>query len=164
MKEQKYRGSGGAQPSPLTIAYLSWFYTGKFPKAPGTMGSLATLPLIYLLHALHFNLFHLILLIVVLYASSVWITQKVQTTYGLHDPQWIVIDEVIGMLVTWAFVPTVDFPTLFLVFSTFRLFDIIKIWPASYFDRLHHGVGTITDDVVSGVYAGISCYLIQQFF
>ena len=159
MKDQKNQG-----PSALTMAFLSWFYTGKFPKAPGTMGSLATLPLIYLLHALHFNIYHLILLIVVLYAAAVAVTQQVQKTYGLHDPQWIVIDEVIDMLVTWAFVPTVDFPTLFLVFSTFRLFDIIKFWPASYFDRLHHGVGTITDDVVSGLYAGISCILIEHFF
>jgi phosphatidylglycerophosphatase A len=159
MKEQKNRG-----PSPLTMTFLSWFYTGKSPKAPGTVGSLATLPLIYLLNALQFNIYHLILLIVVLYVAAVAITQQVQKTYGLHDPQWIVIDEVIGMLVTWAFVPTVDFPTLFLVFSTFRLFDIIKFWPASYFDRLHHGVGTITDDVVSGIYAGISCMLIEHFF
>ena len=158
MKEQKIRG-----PGPLATGFLSWFYVGKFPKAPGTMGSLATLPLIYLLHALHFNIYHLIILIVVLYATSVAVTQQVQKTYDLHDPQWIVIDEVIGMLITWAFVPTVDFPNLFLVFSLFRLFDIIKFWPASYFDRLHHGAGTITDDVVSGIYAGISCYLIQQF-
>ena len=159
MKEQKIRG-----PSPLTMAFLSWFYTGKFPKAPGTMGSLATLPLIYLLHALHFNIYHLLILIGVLFALAVAVTQQVQKTYELHDPQWIVIDEVIGMLITWTFVPTVDFPNLFLVFSLFRLFDIIKIWPANYFDRLHHGFGTITDDVVSGMYAGISCYLIQQIF
>ncbi len=159
MKEQKIRG-----PSPLTTAFLSWFYTGKFPKAPGTAGSFATLPLIYLLHALNFNIYHLIFLIAILYASAVAVTQQVQKTYELHDPQWIVIDEVIGMLITWAFVPSVDFPNLFLVFSLFRLFDIIKFWPASYFDRLHHGVGTITDDVVSGIYAGISCYLIQYFF
>ena len=159
MKEQKIQG-----PGPLTTGFLSWFFTGKFPKAPGTVGSLATLPLIYLIHALHFNIYHLILFITALYATAVTVTQKVQMQFELHDPQWIVIDEVIGMLVTWAFVPTVDFPNLFLVFSLFRLFDIIKFWPASYFDRLHHGVGTITDDVVSGIYAGISCYLIQQIF
>jgi phosphatidylglycerophosphatase A len=159
MKEQHLRG-----PSVITTAFLSWFYVGKFPKAPGTMGSLATLPLIYLLHALDFNIYHLIIFISILYAAAVWITQQVQKTYGLHDPQWIVIDEVIGMLITWAFVPTVDFPNIFLVFSLFRLFDIIKFWPASYFDRLHHGVGTITDDVVSGIYAGISCLVIEHFF
>jgi len=151
-------------PSPLTMLFLSWFYTGKFPKAPGTMGSLATLPLIYFLHYLQFNTYSLIALIVFLFVVAVYVTEKVQKKYHLHDPQWIVIDEVIGMLITWSFVQTIDFPTLFLVFGTFRLFDIIKIWPASYFDRLHHGAGTITDDVISGLYAGIMTILIQKLF
>jgi phosphatidylglycerophosphatase A len=158
MKEQKIQA-----PSIPTVLFLSWFYTGKFPKAPGTIGSLATLPLIYLLNYLHVNIYSLMALIVILFISSVIVTEHVQKKYHLHDPQWIVIDEVIGMLITWSFVRTIDFPTLFLVFSFFRLFDIIKIWPASYFDRLHHGFGTIMDDVVSGVYAGIITVLIQKF-
>ena len=91
------------------------------------------------------------------------LTQKIQKEFQLHDPQWIVIDEVIGMLITWAFVMNIEPATIFLVFSSFRMFDIIKIWPASYFDRLHHGFGTITDDVISGLYAGIFTFLIQKF-
>lgn len=158
MKEQNLRG-----PSILTTLFLSWFYTGKSPKAPGTVGSLATLPLIYLLHYLQINIYSLIALIVILFIAAVFVTEHVQTKYQLHDPQWIVIDEVIGMLITWSFVRTIDYPTLFLVFATFRLFDIIKIWPASYFDRLHHGVGTITDDVISALYAGIITYLVTNF-
>lgn len=158
MKEQKNQG-----PNLLTTLFLSWFYTGKFPKAPGTVGSLATLPLIYLIHYLQFNIYSLIALIVVLYIAAVVVTENVQKKFHLHDPQWIVIDEVIGMLITWSFVRTIDFPVIFLVFSTFRLFDIIKIWPASYFDRHPHGMGTITDDVISGVYAGIITYFAQKF-
>ena len=159
VKDQNLQGPGG-----LPLLFLSWFYTGKFPKAPGTFGSLATLPLIYLLHSLHFNIYSLITFIAVLYLAAVIVTEKVQNTYALKDPQWIVIDEVIGMLITWAFVREIDFPTLFLVFTLFRLFDIIKVWPASYFDRLHHGFGTITDDVVSGLFAGIFTVSIQKFF
>lgn len=158
MKEQKIQG-----PSLIVILFLSWFGTGKIPKAPGTMGSLATLPLIYLLHHLQINIYSLITLIIFLYVSAVVVTQKVQIKYGLKDPQWIVIDEVIGMLITWAFVRSIDFPVLFLVFGLFRLFDIVKIWPASYFDRMNHGVGTITDDVISGLYAGIITFFIQKF-
>jgi phosphatidylglycerophosphatase A len=158
MKEQKIQG-----PSILATLFLSWFYTGKVPKAPGTLGSLATLPLIFILHYLQINIYSLIGLIVLLYVTAVLVTQKVQVQYGLKDPQWIVIDEVIGMLITWAFVMNIEFHTLFLVFASFRMFDIIKIWPASYFDRLHHGVGTITDDVISGVYAGIITLLAQKF-
>ncbi len=159
MKEQKIQN-----PPFLTILFLSWFYSGKVPRAPGTFGSLATLPLIYLLHYLQFNIYHLITLIVVLFIVSVVVTEKVQQKYGLHDPQWIVIDEVIGMLITWGFLMRVDIASLFLVFAFFRLFDIIKIWPASYFDRLHHGIGTITDDVVSGLYAGIVVKICSLIF
>jgi phosphatidylglycerophosphatase A len=155
MKEQK--------PSLPAVLFLSWFYTGKFPKAPGTIGSLATLPLIYLLHYLQFNIYSLLALIVVMYVAAVFITEHIQKKFHLHDPQWIVIDEVIGMLITWSFVQTIDFPSLFLVFGLFRFFDIVKFWPASYFDKLHHGVGTITDDVVSGIYAGIITVLVQKF-
>jgi phosphatidylglycerophosphatase A len=157
MKEQKIEN-----PPFLVVLYLSWFYTGKFPKASGTAGSLATLPLIYVLHFLQINIYSLFALIISLLASSIILTQQIQKKYHLHDPQWIVIDEVIGMLVCWSFVLTIDYPTLFLVFVTFRFFDIIKIWPASFFDRLHHGAGTILDDVVSGVYAGIITLLMQK--
>lgn len=128
------------------------------------MGSLATLPLIVLLHYLDFNLYSLIALTLVLYVAAVIVTQKVQQKYELHDPQWIVIDEVIGMLITWAFVMKIDVVSLCLVFGVFRVFDIVKIWPASYFDRLHHGFGTITDDVISALYAGICIVLFQKYF
>ena len=158
MKVQKFQG-----PSLLTTLFLSWFYTGKSPKAPGTVGSLATLPLIYLLHYLSINIYTLIILILFLYATAVVVTQNVQKKFHLHDPQWIVIDEVIGMLITWSFVLSVELPILAVVFLTFRFFDIIKIWPASYFDRLDHGMGTITDDVISGIYAGIFTFFIQKF-
>lgn len=159
MKDQKIQGPKG-----LTLIFLSWFYTGKFPKAPGTIGSLATLPIIYILHSLNFNLYSLIALISSLYIIAIILTEKVQRQYQLHDPSWIVIDEVIGMLITWSFVRSVDIPSMFLVFTLFRFFDIVKIWPASFFDRLHHGIGTITDDVISALYAGISIVLIRHFF
>lgn len=158
MKEQKIQS-----PSVPAVLFLSWFYTGKFPKAPGTMGSLATLPLIFFLHYININIYSLLTLIVALYVAAVIVTEHVQKKYQLHDPQWIVIDEVIGMLITWSFVRTIDFPILFLVFSLFRFFDIIKIWPASYFDRMHHGFGTITDDVISALYAGIITMMAQKF-
>ncbi len=158
MKEQKIQ-----TPSVPVVLFLSWFYTGKFPKAPGTIGSLATLPLIFFLHYININIYSLLTLIVALYVAAVIVTEHVQKKYQLHDPQWIVIDEVIGMLITWSFVRTIDFPILFLVFSLFRFFDIVKIWPASYFDRLHHGFGTITDDVISALYAGIITMMAQKF-
>jgi phosphatidylglycerophosphatase A len=159
MKAQKIQG-----PSLATVIFLSWFGAGKFPKAPGTMGSLATLPLVFLLHHLNLNTSHLIIFITCLYVAAVIVTQKVQIKFNLKDPQWIVIDEVIGMLIAWSFLQSINILDLLLVFGSFRLFDIIKIWPASWFDRLHHGIGTISDDVVSGLYAGIISLFIRHFF
>lgn len=159
MKDQKIQA-----PSTLSVMFLSWFFTGKAPKAPGTVGSLATIPFIYLLHYLGINIYALIVLIVILYIAAVFVTENIQKKFHLHDPQWIVIDEVIGMLITWAFVMSVEFPHLFLVFGLFRIFDIVKIWPASYFDKHPHGMGTITDDVVSGIYAGVVVKIVTHFF
>ena len=158
MKDQKIEG-----PSWPLMLFLSWFYTGKSPKAPGTVGSLATLPLIFLLHYLQINIYSLIGIILALTATAILTTEYVQKKYHLHDPQWIVIDEVIGMLITWSFVLSINPITLIVVFVTFRFFDIIKIWPASYFDRIQHGSGTIVDDVISGLYAGIISFFIQKF-
>lgn len=159
MKEQKFTGPNG-----LTLLFLTWFYTGKARKAPGTFGSLATLPLILLLSFSGIHLYALVALIVSLTVVAIMVTQKVQVKYGIHDPQWIVIDEVIGMLITWSFVRDHVWYHLILVFGTFRFFDILKFWPASYFDRDPHGYGTILDDVVSGLYAGIFTYGILTFF
>ena len=158
MKEQKIQ-----RPSLPILLFLSWFYSGKFPKAPGTVGSLATVPLIFLINYLNIKTIGLFILILILFTTAVIVTEHIQKKFQLHDPQWIVIDEVIGMLVTWSFVQSVELPMLILVFLSFRIFDIIKIWPASYFDRLHHGIGTISDDVVSGLYAGILCYYFMNF-
>ena len=159
IKEQKFTG-----PSGLTLLFLTWFYTGKARRAPGTFGSLATLPFIVLLSLIGINLYALIALIVALTVIAILVTQKVQVEYGIHDPQWIVIDEVIGMLITWSFVLSLDWYKLILVTVVFRFFDILKIWPASFFDRDPHGYGTILDDVVSGMYAGIFTYGILTFF
>lgn len=150
----------------LTIGYLAWFKTGYSPFAPGTMGSLATIPLIYLFYLLNLNILYFVLIIIVATIITCIITDKVQKKFNVHDPSWIVADEVLGMLVTWTFVyPTFNWVSISLVFGLFRVFDIVKIWPASFFDKkVHHGSGTILDDIVSGIYAGIICLVLQKYF
>lgn len=150
----------------LSTAFLSFFYIGYIPKMPGTWGSLATLPLILLLAQLNTSFTLLIILILALIIVSTFVTDRIQKQRDLHDPQWIVIDEVIGMLVTWAFVfPHSDMTHLIALFLLFRLFDIIKLWPASYFDKkIKHGFGTIFDDVISGMMAGGALMLGKLFF
>ena len=89
----------------------------------------------------------------------------VQKQLELHDPQWIVVDEVLGMATAWLFIQEFTILHLSIIFGLFRFFDIIKFWPASYLDKqVDHGAGTILDDIVSGIYAGAAYLLIYYFF
>lgn len=146
-----------------SLCFLSFFGSGYFPFAPGTAGSLATIPLILLLNYLNINLFFVILFILIITCIACIIAEKTQKSLKVHDPGWIVIDEVIGMLITWCFVfPSIEPLDLLMVFGFFRIFDIFKIWPATFFDKkVKHGSGTILDDVISGFYAGSVCLLVN---
>lgn len=141
------------------VIFLSFFATGFSPKAPGTMGSLASLPLLFVLALLLPTLmlqliFFLIITIAGTYYCHQWI--KNQNSQADHDPSWIVIDEVAGMLIAWIIVGgTQEFIDLLLIFVFFRLFDISKIWPVSTFDRMENAIGVMFDDIVAGILAGL---------
>ncbi len=70
------------------------------------------------------------------------------------DASPIVIDEVVGYLVAMAFFPW-SWGTAIAGFVLFRLFDVMKPWPASALDRVKTGLGVVLDDVAAGVYAGL---------
>lgn len=150
----------------FSLLFLSFFGTGYAPFAPGTVGSLATIPFLYLFSLLNLPLFVLILFTFLLTIIACFSAEYIQKKKGVHDPGWIVIDEVIGMFVTWIFIyPKFNFLSIFLVFLIFRIFDIFKIWPATFFDKkVRHGAGTILDDVVSGIYAGLLLLIGNYFF
>lgn len=134
------------------------------PKAPGTFGSLASIPLIYLIAYLKVSLVTFLVTTALVTVFTCVLTDQIQKKIKLHDPQWIVIDEVLGMLCAWAFIyPQVDIINLSTLFITFRFFDIIKFWPASYFDKMTHGAGTILDDIVSGIFTGVVLVLGNYF-
>ncbi len=78
---------------------------------------------------------------------------KVETSYG-HDPSIVTIDEVLGMWVSLLFLPK----SLLLAvgaFIIFRLLDVVKPWPARFFDRKHGGWNIMLDDVVAGIYTNL---------
>ena len=135
------------------------------PYAPGTWGTLATLPFLYVIGLLHPPFFLFVPLIIIATIISCFIAEVVQKELTLHDPQWIVIDEVLGMSTAWLFIQAHNLLHLVILFILFRFFDIIKIWPASYFDKkVEHGAGTILDDIVSGIYAGVLYLVIFRVF
>ncbi len=147
------------------IFFLSFGWSGFLPKAPGTWGTLFTMPFLYALGLTNSPFFLFLPFIIILTVGSCFIADSVQRDLGTHDPGWIVIDEVIGVFITWLFLPTAYLPHLVLIFILFRLFDIYKIWPATYFDKkMTHGAGTILDDVISGIYAGIALRVILYLY
>jgi phosphatidylglycerophosphatase A len=145
----------------LSRIFLSWFGLGYLPYAPGTMGTIGTLFLIIPFYRL--ATIYQLLVIAITTIVAIALTQHIQLKDKQHDPSWIVIDEVLGMLTTCLFLPSGQLHHLLLSFFLFRFFDIIKFWPASYFDRMHHGAGTILDDLVSGIYAGLTLCILNFF-
>lgn len=142
---------------------LSFFGTGYAPKAPGTVGSIASLPLVYFLELSSLTLIAKLIIYGILTLLAVYMAQSIQKAYGLKDPQWIVLDEVLGMLFGSLAMSSVSWQQLLILLIAFRFFDIIKLWPASYFDKLDHGAGTILDDVISGGFTALVLLAVNNF-
>ena len=126
-------------------------YCGYFPFAPGTVGSAAGL-VVYLLVWWVGSPLVEAGLIVALFAAGVWAGTTAERYFGGIDPGPVVIDEVVGMLITLAFVP-VGWSGAIAGFFLFRLFDVVKPWPARSLERLHGGLGVMADDAMAAVYA-----------
>lgn len=135
----------------------TWFGSGLLPRAPGTWGSLAALPCaVPIVWA--GGPWALLAAALLLYLPGVWAARHYAAGAGRQDPGEIVIDEVVGQWL--ALVPVAfDLPMYAVAFLAFRVFDIVKVWPANWVDRrLPGGWGIMTDDVVAGVYAAAATY------
>ena len=137
-------------------------YCGYFPVAPGTVGSAAGL-VVYLLVWWTGSPLVEIGLIVALFAAGVWAGTISERYFGGIDPGPIVVDEVVGMLITLAFIP-VGWSGALAGFVLFRVFDVFKPWPASSLERLHGGLGVMADDAMAAVYANLSLRLLLWLF
>lgn len=138
----------------LAVFIATAGYCGYFPVAPGTVGSLAGL-VAYLLVWWSESVMVEIGLIAVLFAAGVWAGTTAERHFGAIDPGPIVIDEVVGMLITLAFIP-IGLSGAIAGFVLFRLFDVIKPYPAGRFERLHGGLGVMADDAMAAVYANVT--------
>ena len=143
----------------------TFFFSGKSKVAPGTMGSLATLPLVALVYPL--GGCALFIATLISYLIGIKATKHILATSTNKDPGFVVIDETAGQLTTFLFIVSfapLSLLNLLLGFALFRLFDIVKIWPCSYFDKKVVGAfGVMTDDIFAGIYAGTVLLLINQF-
>jgi phosphatidylglycerophosphatase A len=126
-------------------------YVGYAPVAPGTFGSAAGLLVFYALRAVGSWWIELAAIALV-FAIGVWSATIAERHFNGTDPGPVVIDEVLGMLVTLALLP-VTFTGAVVGFLVFRVLDVIKPWPSAGFERLPGGLGVMADDGMAAVYA-----------
>lgn len=138
----------------LAVFVATVGYSGYFPVAPGTVGSAAGL-LVYALVGFFKSPLLDVGTIVTLFAAGVWAGTVAERYFGGIDPGPIVIDEVVGMLITLLFVP-VGWAGALLGFFLFRVFDVIKPYPAGRLEQLHGGLGVMADDAMAAVYANVT--------
>jgi phosphatidylglycerophosphatase A len=138
------------------------FGVGYSPVAPGTLGTLIAIPVYYFLSAIPSPIYEITL--IGFFFLSVWISENAEIFFGKKDDQRIVIDEMMGFLITMLWVPkTILFVTI--GFFLFRLFDILKPFPIRRLEkRLKGGYGVVLDDVMAGVYANIILHLVGRIY
>jgi phosphatidylglycerophosphatase A len=142
----------------LAVFVATVAYCGYFPIAPGTVGSAAGL-LVYAIVWWTRSPLLEVALIAGLFVLGVWAGTVAERYFGGIDPGPIVIDEVVGMLITLAFIP-VGWSGALAGFVLFRIFDVIKPYPAGRFESLHGGLGVMADDAMAAVYANLSLRLL----
>lgn len=137
--------------------FLTFFYSGLFPKAPGTIGTLASLPFgIFILS--YFGVLTLILATAAISIIAIKEIDKYEALGFEHDDDSIVIDETVGIWLTLAVAYSIT-DIWFLVISSFlffRIFDILKPSIIGKIDRnVSGGLGVVGDDLVAGFFAGL---------
>lgn len=138
----------------LALILATGFGSGYSPFAPGTAGTIVAVP-IYIFLSFYCQvslLVYLLITLIITILGSI-AAHRAGKHFGLIDAQQIVVDEIVGFLVTMSAI-SLSWSSLILGFALFRVFDIFKPWPASYFDqKVANGFGVVMDDVVAGCYA-----------
>ena len=137
----------------LAVFLATCGYVGYAPVAPGTFGSAAGLAIFALVRASGSTYVELAT-IVVLFAVGVWSGTEAEHHFGGVDPGPIVLDEVVGMLITLALLP-VNAMGAFVGFIVFRALDVVKPWPSGRFERIPGGLGVMADDGMAAVYGNV---------
>jgi len=139
----------------------SGLLSGYVPKSPGTAGSFTCLIIWYLCH--NFLIMHnitviLTVIILGLITSQICLYDQRQTAPTITDPQFIVIDEWAGMLIALHFIPSPSVFWLLISFALFRFFDITKLGPIGWSEKLPAALGIMADDILAGAAAAGMIY------
>ena len=127
---------------------------GFSPKAPGTAGSIVGVLIYLLIEASELGAYYPHA-IIFFFIVGIWASSRVEQLWG-HDSQRIVIDEVVGQMITFGIGAgryQLSAFHIVLGFGLFRLFDIVKPFPIRHMERFKGGLGVVADDVGAGLYA-----------
>ncbi|ASD64926.1 phosphatidylglycerophosphatase A [Bdellovibrio bacteriovorus] len=135
------------------IQLATLFGVGRFPKGPGTVGTLATIPIVILLSKLGPLVY--MGAVILLLPVGIAACEAYERSKGGHDHKEIVIDEVLGFLITMVWMP-MTWQAILIGFALFRLLDITKPLFIGYLDKkIQGGLGVMIDDVAAGIIASL---------
>ncbi len=146
----------------IITLFSTGFYTGYFPIAPATFSTLTLGIAVYLLIS-HLNTYLYGLITLSLLFIAIWLSDKSEKIFNKKDCSHIVIDELVGFLITMFLLP---FNWLYIVlgFFIFRFFDIVKPPPANFFNnRKKGGLDVVLDDVIAGIYSNLSLQVLHYW-
>ena len=144
--------------SRFAVAFASFGYVGFAPAAPGTAGAAAAIPFFLLLRLAGSSWLEIAVCAAIVVAGA-WSARVAERVLGVEDPGPVVIDEVVGMFVSLLFLPA-TWPVIAAAFVAFRVFDIVKPWPANRLEHLPGGWGVMADDVMAGIYANLAVQIL----
>ena len=145
----------------LADCIVTMLYIGRIPLAPGSWASLAAVILwLNIFNNLNYLLLPIISLI--LFFIGTYFSHLALKTTNKKDPSFIVVDEWVGQWITFSFLP-VNYTIAILGFLLFRFFDISKVCPVKFFEKLPGAWGVMADDIIAGILSMVSLLLIQYY-
>ena len=146
----------------LLLLLATGFGVGYIPLASGTFGSIVAFPFFLWIYC-KWNWGLQTIVCTIGFFMSVSIATYAENVFNEKDSGKIVIDEILGMWVTFIGIP-LTLPTAIAGFLFFRLFDIWKFNPMDRLQALSGGWGIVADDVVAGIFANILLHIFTKVF
>ncbi len=147
----------------IIFLFVTIFGIGKLSKIPGSIASLVTVFfLFFVFHVVNFSPNYFIIFLIAVFFASLFLINKYIENSETKDPKEIVIDEFIGQSIPISLYEVAHasakdngeiFKIYFIIFILFRIFDIVKPYPVSYYDQnFKNSIGVVMDDVCAGLY------------
>ena len=147
----------------INFLFVTLFGIGKIKKIPGSFASLATtIFLFFLFHILNISLNIVLICVIIIFFISLYAVNIFIKDLDNKDPKEVVVDEFIGQSIPICLYEIAHEGTketdqvltyYFIMFLLFRIFDITKPFPVSYYDKnFKNSFGVIMDDVCAGLY------------